>query len=75
VVEVQRLEEREAAIEEALGRKVLLVVSRRMLKLQVRMARVLQNRRGWVVELLDVVVASHRPQVWVVIRVLVRNGC
>jgi hypothetical protein len=62
VVVAQWLEEQEPAIEQALGRKVLPVVSRRSLKLRVRMARVLQNRKGWVEEQRYVVVVSHQPQ-------------
>jgi hypothetical protein len=62
VVVARWLEEQEPAIGQALGRKVLPVVSRRSSKLRVRMARVLQNRKGWVEERRYVVVVSHQPQ-------------
>jgi hypothetical protein len=62
VVVARWLEEQEPAIGQVLDRKVLPVVSRRSLKLQVRMERVLQNRKGWVEERRYVVAASHQPQ-------------
>lgn len=46
VVEAGWLEEREAAIAMVLGHKVPPVVSHHMLKLRVRMAMVLERRRG-----------------------------
>jgi len=60
VAEVGWLVEREAVIAKVLGRKVLPVVSRRMLKLRARKAMVLEHRRGW--EQRYVVVADHQLQ-------------
>ena len=62
VAGVGLLEEQVAAIAKVLGRKVLPVVLRHMLKPRVRMARVLEHRRIQVVEQRYVVVAGHRPQ-------------
>lgn len=61
MVEAGWLEEREAAIAKALGHMVLQVVSRHRQKLRVRMAMVLERRRGW--EQRCVVVADRQQRV------------